>query len=69
MKAAHRDREEVRETEISTESYIHSGERWIPTAKLTPAERKDLAQWMKMTYLNELYRGQAVVTAETGGEG
>lgn len=54
--------------EVHTESFIYRGERLIPTAELTKAERKDLAQWLKTTYLNELYRGQAVVTAETGGE-
>lgn len=50
--------------EIHTESFIHGDEALIPTAKLTPAEHKDLAQWLKVTYLNELYRGQAVVTPE-----
>lgn len=54
--------------EIQTESYVCRGGETVPTAELTPAERTRLAQWLKGAYLNELYRGQAEVSAQTGPE-
>lgn len=52
---AKRNREPIR-----VESYVKVGEREVNTDDLTPAQKEALAGWMKVTYLNELFRGKAV---------
>lgn len=50
--------------QIRTEAYIHIGNRLVSTAALTGAQREQLAAWLKTTYLNALFQGQAVFTPE-----
>lgn len=50
--------------EIITESYVYRGGELVPTGALSDAERGRLARWLKMTYLNELYRGRAEIRPE-----
>lgn len=49
-----------RQTEIKTVSYVHVGDRLVNTADLTGEQRRELATWIKVTYLNTLYQGKAV---------
>ena len=49
---------------IQGESYVFRGDQQIPVVSLSSQERQALADWLKETYLNELYRGRAEVRRE-----
>lgn len=46
--------------EIKVECFLRDGDSLVPTEALSPAQRENLACWLKETYLNELCRGRAV---------
>ena len=50
--------------DIRGESYILRGDQMIPVQSLPQKDRERLANWLKETYLNELYRGRAVIERE-----
>lgn len=52
--------------EIKTVSYVHVGDRLVNTEDLDAEQRKRLGTWLKTTYLNTLYQGQAVFYPQEG---
>ncbi len=48
--------------EIKTVSYVHIGEKLVNTDDLTQAQKISLANWLKLTYLNNLFMGKAKFT-------
>lgn len=44
---------------IKVVSYVRVGEQLVETSQLTPDQKRQLATWLKCTYLNHLYAGQA----------
>ena len=44
---------------IKIVSYVQVGEQLVCTDDLTDEQRRDLATWLKSTYLNALFAGQA----------
>lgn len=44
---------------IKVVSYVHVGDQLVCTDDLTDEQRRDLATWLKSTYLNALFAGQA----------
>ena len=46
--------------EIKTVSYVHVGDQLVNTDDLSREQKKELATWLKVTYLNTLYQGKAV---------
>lgn len=54
--------------EIQTESYVHIGEGTVNTDELDDEQRRRLAAWLKVTYLNALFRGKAEFFAKESGE-
>ncbi len=48
-----------RVTKIKAVSYVHVGDQLVETSQLTAEQKKQLGTWIKTTYLNELFRGQA----------
>ena len=49
-------------TKIKAVSYVHVGDKLVETSQLTPEQKKQLGTWLKCTYLNHLYAGQAKFT-------
>ena len=52
--------------EINAECYLRDGDTLVPTEALSPAQRENLACWLKETYLNELCRGRAAFAPDQG---
>lgn len=50
--------------EIRTVSYVHMGDKLVCTDDLTPEQKRRLGTWIQKTWLNELFRGQAVFYEE-----
>ena len=50
--------------EIRTVYYVHMGDKLVYTDDLTPEQKQRLGTWLKKTWLNELFRGQAVLYEE-----
>lgn len=48
-----------REQKIKVVSYVHVGEQLVNTEDLDPERKRQLATWIKCTYLNALYEGKA----------
>ena len=46
--------------EIKTVSYVHVGDKLVNTQDLDSEQKKRLGTWLKPTYLNALFQGQAV---------
>ena len=46
--------------EIKTVSYVHVGYKLVNTQDLDSEQKKRLGTWLKTTYLNALFQGQAV---------
>ena len=44
---------------IKVISYVHVGDQLVNTEDLDPERKRQLATWIKCTYLNALYEGQA----------
>lgn len=51
-----------KQRKIKCISYVRVGEELVETSKLTPQQKEDLATWLKITYLNTLFAGRAVVS-------
>lgn len=49
-----------KQPKIKAVSYVHVGDKLVCTDDLTPEMKAQLGTWLKTTYLNNLYRGQAV---------
>ena len=48
-----------KEQKIKVVSYVHVGDQLVTTADLDPERKRQLATWIKCTYLNALYEGKA----------
>jgi hypothetical protein len=57
-----------KEIEIKTRSFVHVGDKLVNTQDLTPEQKKKLATWIKVTYLNALFAGKAKFWAVGEGE-
>lgn len=56
----------MKSQEIKTEAYVHMGDKLVNTQELSAAQKTQLGTWLKTTYLNTLFQGQATFTpAET----
>lgn len=44
---------------IKVVSYVHVGDRLVNTQDLDPERKRQLATWIKCTYLNALFEGKA----------
>lgn len=44
---------------IKVVSYVHVGDQLVNTEDLDPERRRQLATWLKCTYLNALFEGKA----------
>ena len=44
---------------IKTVSYVHVGDKLVNTKDLNDEQRLRLATWLKITYLNALFEGEA----------
>lgn len=54
----------MKQQEIKTISYVHKGGELVCTDDLTPEEKTKVGTWLKSTYLNSLFQGQAVFYPE-----
>lgn len=45
---------------IKVISYVQVGEELVETSRLTPEQQRELGTWLKCTYLNQLFAGEAV---------
>lgn len=48
-----------KEPKIKVVSYVHVGSQLVNTEDLNPERKRQLATWIKCTYLNTLYEGKA----------
>ena len=48
-----------KEQKIKVVSYVHVGDQLVNTEDLDPERKRQLATWIKCTYLNALYEGKA----------
>ena len=48
-----------KELKIKVVSYVHVGDQLVNTEDLDPERKRQLATWIKCTYLNTLYAGKA----------
>ena len=48
-----------KEQKIKVVSYVHVGDQLVNTEDLDPERKRQLATWIKCTYLNALYKGKA----------
>lgn len=49
----------AKKQEIRTESFVHIGDKLVNTDDLDDGQRRRLATWLKITYLNALFQGKA----------
>lgn len=49
----------AKKLEIRTESYVHVGDKLVNTDDLNDEQRRKVATWLKITYLNALFQGKA----------
>ena len=54
--------------QIKVISYVHVGDQLVNTADLDEKKRRELATWIKCTYLNTLYEGKAKFYSVEEGE-
>ena len=54
--------------QIKVISYVHVGDELVNTADLDDEKRRELATWIKCTYLNTLYEGKARFWPEERGK-
>lgn len=47
-------------TKIKVISYVRVGDELVETSNLTAEQKHKLGTWLKSTYLNNLFAGQAV---------
>ncbi len=48
-----------KEQKIKVVSYVHVGDQLVNTEDLDPERKRQLATWLKCTYLNALFEGKA----------
>lgn len=48
-----------KEQKIKVVSYVHVGDQLVNTEDLDPERKRQLATWLKCTYLNTLFEGKA----------
>ena len=48
-----------KELKIKVVSYVHVGDQLVCTDDLDPERKRQLATWLKCTYLNALFEGKA----------
>lgn len=51
----------ARKQEIRTVSFVHVGDELVNTDDLNYEQRLKLAEWLKTTYLNTLFKGKAEI--------
>ena len=49
----------VKKQKIKTVSYVHVGDKLLNTKDLNDEQRRTLTTWLKITYLNALFEGEA----------
>lgn len=49
---------------IRTESFVHVGDKLVNTKDLNDDQRRRLATWLRITYLNALFEGKATFYCE-----
>lgn len=49
----------MKNKKINTQSFVHIGDRLVNTDDLSDEQKDELAAHLKVTYLNELFRGIA----------
>ena len=54
----------AKEQKIKTVSYVHVGDKLVNTKDLNEEQRRTLATWLKITYLNALFEGEATFCCE-----
>ena len=54
----------AKKREIRTESFVHVGDKFRNTKDLNDDQRRILATWLKITYLNALFEGEATFYCE-----
>lgn len=57
-----------KQQKITAISYVRVGGELVRTEDLDPERKKELANWLKVTYLNNLFRGKAVFRVAEEGE-
>ena len=57
-----------KELKINVVSYVHVGDQLVNTEDLNPEQKRQLATWIKCTYLNALYEGKAKFWAVEEGD-
>lgn len=48
-----------KQPKIRVVSYVQVGDELVETSQLAEEQKRELATWMKTTYLNHLFAGQA----------
>lgn len=48
----------ARKQEIKTVSFVHIGDELVNTDDLDDGQRRKLASWLRLTYLNTLFQGK-----------
>lgn len=48
-----------KEQKIKVVSYVHVGDQLVNTEELDEEQKRQLATWLKCTYLNALFEGKA----------
>jgi len=51
-----------KDLKIKAISYVHVGDELVEFSQLTQEQKRKAATWLKCTYLNALYAGQAKFT-------
>ena len=54
----------AKKQKIKTVSYVHVGDKLVNTKDLNDEQRRRLAMWLKITYLNALFEGEATFFAQ-----
>lgn len=61
----------AKDQKIKAVSFVHIGDKLVNTDNLNDEQRRRLATWLKITYLNTLFRGKAIffesAPSENGG--
>lgn len=51
----------ARKQKIETVSYVHVGDKLVNTDDLNDEQRRRLAKWLTITFLNTLLKGKAII--------
>ena len=58
----------LKSQEIKAVSYVHMEDKLVSTQELNAAQKEQLGVWLKTSYLNTLFQGQAVFTPPEIGQ-